>query len=399
MVKRSMKPAVIAYMAFLLFGSFLSIVSSYFNILASHFSHSLSSISLMLSAMATGRILTIFISGFIADRIGRKLMLFASISCVTVFFVFVPFTTNFTIALMLSAIAGMGHGMTDSSATALVLDCFPDKPNFPLSLIQVFFCVGAMSTPIAADVLFSNGIYFGWGFWGLGVLGIVAAFLILTAKFPPYIKDKAEIDTLIQNKFNVKPSVYREGLLIGLIVFFYSITTTTLTTWGGTYAMEAVGIEPIKSIHVLTYYNIGCMTGTFIIAKLLDRIHSTVFIILNPVMIILFMFLFYTLKSPGLSYMLFMGSGLFAGIFYSLALSVVDEMFPEKKASASGVTMGMSALGSFCTPVITGRIYESYGIANAFGIMFISFILLFVLSIVFRLRFKKILNKSISYSE
>lgn len=361
-------------------------------VLSDHFYITLPQVSLFVSAIALGRIVTSYLSGVLADKIGRKKILLCSISCISITFIFMPISNNFYIAMFLMFLAGMGQGMIDSAGVALVFDVFKEKAHSAIGYVQVFVSLGIFLSPAISNLLYQQDIFFGYYFWIVGLISIICLIGIFVSKFPPILLPTNDRYDHANDKFIIEPNPIKEGFIIGFSVFLYSIFVTTLTTWIGTYSYEVIGLGTANSIRVLTGYSVGCIIGGMVISRMLNRIHPSTFYVLNPILMLITLIIYPVINNPNIGVMIFVIVGFFGGIIIGFALSLIGELFPSKKATASGTIMTAGAFGTLLTPIITSFIF------NQFGIKFVYYFMIFILCIfifvafILKIRYKAIKN-------
>lgn len=385
------KLAVLVYIIFTILGILLNIVGANVAVMSYHFNTTLTQVTILISANAFGRVLTSYVSGVVADKIGRKKVLLLAITLISAMFVGLPFTTNIYIGLILMFMAGMGQGMIDAAGVALIFDIFKKKSDFAVGLVQVFISLGIFLAPALSSILYEYEIFFGYFFWGIGIVCIVVLFSIIIIKFPPISASNSN-EQIYNNTFKVKPKAFKEGLIVASLVFLFSMFVITLTTWISTYSSEVIGLSISESIRVLTAYSVGCIFGGIIISRLLTKLHSSTFLVINPVAMLLPLSIYTIFKNPNTALILFVIVGFFGGIVIGLALALTGELFTDNKATASGAVMTSGAIGTLLTPIITGFIFNNYGIQAVYNFMLAILILFIIVAIIFKLRYKAIKN-------
>lgn len=387
--KTNLKAAAMAYMLFVLFGTLITIVNANLSTLASHFSVDLTRTSFLISSMAAGRLATLYFSGWLSDKIGRKKMMIAAALCISFFYATLPLHTSFVLAIVTIFLAGAGHGMIDACATALIVDCFPKKSNAAVGLTQAFFSFGCLFPPIVSSFLFRNNLYFGYIFWALALAGIAVMAGASFIKFP----EVADLEQEVFRegpKFKIRPSVWIEGLLLSVAVLFYCVAITALTTWVGVYSEEVAGMEASKAMQILFYYNIGCLTGSVVFSRLLKKVHETSLYIILSFLAGASVLTYVLLSDPRIAFTLLTMAGFFGGVIFSFPVSIVSEMFPKNHGKSIGAIMSVTAVATIITPVITKYLYDFAGLASILYFSAGCYFACTMVTIIFKIRYNHI---------
>lgn len=116
-------------------GTSLLHLSNYFEVTISH-------AAILASAMALGRVSTVFISSVITEKFGSKFSLLLGITMLGLFCIGIPLTHNFIIAAVGAALGGIGQGLQDSSSPVILQYVFKENYHRAVSMTQVFFGIG-----------------------------------------------------------------------------------------------------------------------------------------------------------------------------------------------------------------------------------------------------------------
>lgn len=127
MMKRSSTPVATGlYVNYLLFGMFNIILASHMSFLTEHLHTDQAGISLLVSAMGFGRLFTLYISGVLSDRYGRKPFIVAAGLLMAVFLVGIPLSPTFEMAMVLAVLAGVANSFLDSGTYPALIEAFPN---------------------------------------------------------------------------------------------------------------------------------------------------------------------------------------------------------------------------------------------------------------------------------
>lgn len=148
-MKRSSFPVATGlYVNYLLFGMFNIMLASHMSFLTKHLHTDQAGISLLVSAMGFGRLFTLYISGVLSDRYGRKPFIVAAGLLMAVFLVGIPLSPSFEMAIVLAVLAGVANSFLDSGTYPALIEAFPQSSGSATVLVRGFISVGAAFLPL-----------------------------------------------------------------------------------------------------------------------------------------------------------------------------------------------------------------------------------------------------------
>lgn len=363
-------------------GGLNTIITAIMVLLAAHFSEDKAAISMLIAAKGAGTVLTLYISGLLSDKYGRRNVIFIGALLFIIFVGGMMITDNYTVALVLSFIGGLAHGMMDAPGLTIMFDVYKDKAGPFLSLIQVFFGGGGMFTSFVASILISNGISYKVLFGFYLVVAVLLGILILISKYPPIEVPEAGKEFI--NMFEKQPRVMREGLLLGFLIFVYSCYSFVFYTWVGTYMTNIKGFTEAGGVQALLACQIGSVLGSFFFAYVLRFTHPTTIMSINAFIGAAFLILIFMVQNSFLLLALTLLSGFFLGVYFSLAISMGGELFPDKAGSASGAIGTASMLGGTIFVSLSGKIVASMGVEPVMYANVVALIIVGIIGIYFR---------------
>jgi len=189
-------------------------------------------------------------SGWLADRVGRKLPLMISIAWYSLANLLAGLAPTFWLLFLFRALLGIGMGAEWPAGAALAMEQWPQRSRGLMgSLLQSSWGLGALLSSAAYGLLY---YYIGWR--GLLMLGVLPALLLVYIRI--YVKEPA---LWVENR-RIQRTQKREVRLPLLSIFKWGMLFTTLTAcwWmasgfitgyfqGGmfpTYLQKEVGLSP-----------------------------------------------------------------------------------------------------------------------------------------------------------
>lgn len=363
-LKVQKKPAVLAYSCMLLLGAVVNIINSTLVPLAAIYATDISQVSFFISCLGIGRIITQMFCGPLADRYGRKIVSLSGLVMVLAFFFLMPMLNSFPAAITISIIGGMGFGMVNTAMLALIFDCFaPSGRNSTAqNYVQLLFSLGGVITPFVANRLLSNGLYWGFIYWGCAAYALILLAATIIIPFPQRFVRRSDA-----SDFAVKPHLLRDGLLLCSVIFFIYGAGIVSMTWVAAFAADKLSMDDTASVLILATYNIGCVIGTVFFAQLVKRVHGTILLITNSAIAFVSFSVCVFAKSSPLFIAAVFVSGFVVAVTFNIGIGIGGELFSNNAATISAMISISSALNTLLIPIITGYILRYMSIRIAFS--------------------------------
>ena len=376
----------VTYGAMLFEGALNAVLVAAMIMLAQHFQKDVSDISVLVSLKGLGTLVSLYFSGRLSDRYGRKVVILAGLVCFSVF-VFGMLATNiYALAMVFALFSGIGHGLMDAPAMSILFDVFGNKTGPAMSMVQVFFSGGGVLTSLTASILITRGWPWQYLFYGYAVMALLLCFVIVRSVYPSIAKlSGSGVHRIV---FQKKPTVWKEGLILGCCAALLSVINAINSTWLPTFGIAVKGLNEGAAIRLLTFYQIGAVCGSFLFAYMLRKIHTSVLMVLNPLLGAVMLFLAITLGHPLLVYFFIFMTGMMMGVYFSLCINMGGELFYESAGSATGAIGTITMGGSTLMVMITGKLLPIVGTTNLFFVSAIVMMLLGVMAFYFRTLYK-----------
>lgn len=383
------------YLSYLLLGMVNIILASNMGFLTEQMNVDRTDISLLISTIGIGHLLTVNISGKLSDRYGRKPLILVATILYGVFLVGMPNTTSFYIAIVLSFIAGICNSLLDSGSYPALNEAFPKRAGTATVLIKAFVSLGAVILPIMIALFISKDLFFGYAFFVPAVVFLVAGFVLLKSEFPK--NKEGEFDyylvdyTAVKMQFAVKPKLMKEGAALILVGFTSVSLSLIVQTWLPTYAKEVLGFGDIEAISLISFFSIGGLLSIILLAIILNRwIKPVTVMILYPLMAAIFLIIFLLNPIQELTAFLSFFLGLFMSGIFQLTMAVMVELFPENKGTSVSYVSASASVAFMVIPYGTGLLREYVDITYVFVFDFVLAIVSTLLATYIFKRYKKI---------
>lgn len=352
-----------AYAMYLLTGAACLVVGSSLVQLSEHFSRDIAAIAALGSAFAVGRIATVFLTGYMAERFGAKKVLAAGVILLLAFMVGIPATHNYLAAILFSALGGIGMGTQDACCPIILREVFPRTYPSALSAGQAFFGAGCFLPPLLMGGFLSAGLPFYYTYYAFAAVVIVM--LVLMPFMLPGKAVMAQEDTneAAQQRApgwgGQKKLLY---VLFAVVCFSYCATTNTINLYTATYA-QSLGIAQHISVQVLTAYNIGSMVGSMFFVGILRRVKPATVLWFNLSAALVCIGIAVAAKSILMLTAAYLAVGLFLGVLFSILVTLAIGLDPQRAGRAAAFIAMVGGGADMVSPLITGVLVMRAGIA------------------------------------
>lgn len=390
-IKSNSSALAVTYGSMMFEGAVMTMLIALMAPLSQNMNVDISTISILVTMYSVGTVGTIYIGGNMSDKIGRKKIILLGLISYCIFLIGMYFTSNFYFAIVLSILAGIGHGLMDSPAISMLIDIFGDHSGPAMSMVAVFFSGGGAISTLIVRVALAYNIAIKHIYVFYLLMAIIMSYIILNAKYPK--RKISELETTKNNNDSnsSKTQLWAAALFLAIITFLFSSGNSVIRTWISTYSQEVKGMGVGESVGMLTYLQVGNILGAFIFAYILTKVHSTKVMITNGLIATLSFILFLKFDDSGVILLMIVGAVL--SISFSLALNIIGELFVENSGQATGVIGTASMSAGMVMTFISGRLLPMIGISKLMWLAVFIIGIATLLSIIFRFIFVKIKPK------
>ncbi len=251
---------------------------------------------------------------------------------------------------------GLGGGILNGVTNALVSRISEEGHSANLSLLGVFYGLGALGTPVILGLV--KGTYSFESILGiLGAIIVLPILFFIITSFPKSAENKG-----IPLKEGLRMIKDPLLLLFGGILFFQSGIEGLTNNWTTTYLETLKEISAANSLFILSSF-VAALTLTRIVLGKILRIYSPLKILVFGFVLCLvgsfFMMLghsFYT----SISGMIIIGAGLAAG--FPVILGYIGQTYTRFSATAFSIVMTIALVGNVIANYVMGLISQQYGL-------------------------------------
>lgn len=355
---------------------------------------STSQVTLVMSAIGLGRIISLYFSGYFSDTFGRRKTVIVAILSYALFFFGVLFSPNYQFAFFFALFGGVSNAFLDTSTYPTLVEAYPDeKTNSSLSVLnKAFISLGQFILPFITRYLLQKELFFGWPFILCAVCLLANLGYLLFAKFPPL--------SSLPNKTQINENNCEENNNIGefkidgaaLLVFsFVSVSIFNIfILWIPQYAESMRVVSHENSLIFVSLYSVGSFVSVFFTSGIVKKGINIPKLISFCVGISGFTLLWMLLSPSFVSTIVAsLAIGIFAaGGIWQLGLALMLELFPSRKGKYTSYYSLATSTSVMITPYITGILSE-HGMEYVFWFDVFLVLLGFIASLVIQQQYKK----------
>ncbi len=346
-------------MGMLIFGIVIAVLGSVLPSVIVKFNVTLADAGSFFIAMSLGMLAGSLVFGPLADSYGYKWVLIINAFLVFIGIEGIALAPSILILWLSLFIVGFGGGGVNGGTNALISDISEENRGAELTLLGVFFGLGALGVPFILGTMLDRVPY-------EILIGIVGGMILIPILFFSFLKfppPKHEQGFPVSEGIQLvkEPSL----LLFGMILFFQSGLEMTVSGWSATFVHEELDIQARQSVLYLSFYWLGLIFARIAISELLRKVS------MNRVMT--FSMLLSVAASTGLvlSQSLWMAlpalfiTGLGFAAIFPLVFAYVGNLFPKYSGTAFSVILSIALIGGMSVPYAAGLLAGNFNLRVA----------------------------------
>ena len=328
----------------------------------------------LFSILPFGILLGSLLFGPFADRYGYKVILVVSCLCMFAGFQGIAYAPSIGLLRLSVFVFGFGGGIINGGTNASVADISSESKGANISLIGVFFAIGALGMPFILGILeqrfdFSSILAF------VGYFTLVVGSVFLVTRFPA--PKQSEGIPIKQMAGLTKESML---LLIGFFLFCQSSFEGIVNNWTTTYLKDKLDIPLPQALFALSLYVVGMAVMRLLVGSVLRKVSSQKILFASFVLLFVGLLLLQWASAYGLAVagLVLVGAGLASG--FPVMLGYVGELYASLSATAFSLVLTIALLGNMLVNLLMGVIANAYGIQHLTSMAFVLLAVMVILN-------------------
>lgn len=345
-------------------------------------------IGTLFSILPFGILIGSLLFGPIADRFGYRILLFVSCFLMFAGFEGIAYSSSTALLRICILLIGIGGGIVNGATNALVSDISDRDKAANLSLLGVFYAIGALGMPLILGLLRSRLSYESTVSM-IGMLTLATAIMYLFIKFPEP-KQQARTN-LWENLTNIKSRLL---FLLAFFLFFQSSFEGIINNWTTSYLIEHHSFEQGRSLIGLSLMVAGMASMRLLIGSVFRNSSTVILMSLSFALIFIGLMLVRTGISFGVAMggLVLLGAGLAAG--FPVMLGIAGSVFSKMSGTAFSFILTVALIGNMLINYLMGFIAQHSGVKHLITVALLELLMMIMLFLLI-FRETKINNKQI----
>jgi len=357
----------LAYLILALYSYFLNIIGPITPFLKDELKLSYTISSLHYSAFAAGILLVGLGGHFVIDRVGRWRALWIGAAGLSLGAMLLMAGRSPVITIGAAFLMGLVGSLILATIPAVISDQYGEQRAVALSEANTICSLIAISAPLMVG--FFARYLNNWRL-ALGIAAICPIFLWLG--FGKVIPPKPVIPKIQKAQSGGRlPGLYWLywlALVLGVAIEFCMIS------WSADYLEHGLGMLKVDAAQAVSLFFAGMVLGRLAVSRLVQRFSAHSLVIASILLASAGFFIFWKTNFVLLGLTGLFVTGLGVASLYPLIISLAIDAANEHSTQASSRATLASGTGILILPLVLGRIADTAGIQQAYGIVLVLFI-------------------------
>ena len=349
----------IACMGMLVFGIVLTSLGSILPEITERFGVSKTQAGSLFTLLSFGILIASLVFGPLVDRFGYRIPLAMATALVVVGLESIALGDSLTWLRVGVALIAFGGGIINGGANALVADITTNAKAAGLSLLGVFFGVGAVGVPFLLGALNTRMSYTTL-LTIIGAATVIPVVAMLLMRFPAPKQPHS-----FPLKQTMELARERPLLLFGAMLFLQSGMEITMGGWSAAFAREALALDAKAALYFLSLYWLGMMSARLLLGRLLRSVSPTQALLVSMAAAFAGALLLLNVRGIALAAVgiFLIGAGFAAG--FPVILGWIGERYAAMSGTAFSIALVMALSGGMLLPYLTGVLGSTYGLRGS----------------------------------
>ena len=338
-----------AILAMLVYGMIAAMLGTILPDLSKRFSltpHQNGTIAL---CQAVGLMIASVAGGPLVDNQGKKAGLVLGLAVISVALILLPRSQGFFNIAANLLLLGLGGGVIVTAANALASDVEPNRRGTALNLLNLFFGLGGLATPlISANLLARNSVrlcYF------IAALSGCTLLVNIVTPMPPPNGARSFVFSQIGSVID-RPALW----LLAAFLFLYVASEVGVWNWLVQHLI-AQGISESRALNVLSLgFALGFLLGRLGAARVLISVSALNVTLAASVAMVITSYLMLQTGNSLVAWVLVFLAGISMAPVFPTTLAIVGDAFPRMTGTAMGIVITAGWTGLAISSRIIGSI-------------------------------------------
>ena len=336
----------------------------------------------LVSLLPIGILVGSLIFGPVVDRFGYKILLATSIIISAIALEGLIFTNLFFVLQMCIFIIGVTGGILNGGANTLVADISKDDKGANLSLLGVFFGIGALGMPFLLGALSRF-------FKQPAIISVMAVLMLITVVYIFLIRFPTPKQAQgFPLKAGIKLLKEPVLLLTSFFLFFESGMEGLMNNWTTTFLEKHLLASSVNALYALSFSVVGLTLTRLLLGALLKKISSLFIQFLSLLLIAAgSVILIYPVSyGVALAGVFIIGAGFAAG--FPVMLGYIGQLYSGLSGTAFSIALVIALIGNSLLNYLFGIIADRYSIGSLPVLVLACTICMLILLIVIKQKLK-----------
>lgn len=341
-------------LSYLLIGLAHVVIGSLLEELIAHYQIDYNKGSQLIFNQFAGFLAGVLLTPWLIRIVGRRSTLLIALGTLAVAETVYSLLPPWEIMLIASPVAGFGFGIVEAALGALIIGFVEKDRSSALSMLEVFFGIGALLMPLVAGLL----IYLGQWRWSFPVVAAVALLAFVLWALMPFGKATTILKRNEEEARKARPRYPKASLpiLAAMILFFlcYVGLEMSIVHFLPSLLIEGVGATTETATLGITAFWTTMVVGRFFAGRLGDRFGYARYLIVcgSGMLVCLILFPFFT--TLWLSFAVILLLGLAAAGMFAIGLIYANDRIPGMTERTTSLLVAAGGIGGAFLPRLSG---------------------------------------------
>lgn len=343
-----------------IFGASIGLVSIMLPEIGEHFGLDLAGRGLSASTQAAATLLTVIVSGMIADRFGQRFLLSFGAFAIFVGLVLAGVAPRYVFFLIGAACFGLGGGVFDAVVSPLVVQMYPRDSESRLNAFHGCFSLGMLAAVVST--VFIDGhrdVSWQWAFLGAAPIAFVVTGLYAAGRYPP---QAASHESFAAARGSLaRPTFW----ILSAAMFLTAGVEIGVTVWVPNFLKDAFHATRGQQAVGFGAFAAAMLVGRLTVAKVVRRIGAPRVLLGTALAGVLVLMAATLSNNIAATIVLFALAGLCQAGFWPTTLAYASKRLGDSSNTLFSLLAAFGIAGAAVSPVLIGAMGDALGSLRA----------------------------------